>query len=276
MMESVRFSAGALRSRLQGGWIGANLHCLPEVDSTNRMALALARDGAPEGTVVLADSQTRGRGRLERVWQSPPGCNLYTSSLLRPALAPAEIPRITLLAGVALAETVAAYCPAGVGLKWPNDVRVRGRKVGGILTEMRMEGPAVAALVVGIGLNVNMAAADFDLTHRRSATSLREETGGTVCRTAVALGLLSTFAVWYERFRGDGFSPVRQAWLARSEMNGRFVRIRFGDCLEEGRVTGIDEDGALLIRTENGDLRRVTAGDATLLKDECSGDANGG
>lgn len=268
-------SADALRPHLEGRRIGAPLHLLEQVDSTNRLALALAREGATEGTVVLADSQTRGRGRLNRAWQSPPGCNLYASILLRPVIPSAETAQITLLAGVALAETV-AYCPAGVGLKWPNDVRVRGRKVGGILTEMRTASQAVVAVVVGIGLNVNMVAADFDAAHGRTATSLKEETGRDLSRTAVALRLLATFEYWYERFRREGFLPIREGWLARSEIAGRFVRVRFGDRLDEGWVDGIDQDGALLIRAENGDLHRVTAGDATLLKGEGAGDGIGG
>ena len=127
------------------------IHFLPEVDSTNRLALQLAREGAAEGTVVFADCQTEGRGRLQRVWQSPPGCNLYVSFLLRPAIAPADAARITLMAGVAVAEMISFFCPEGVGLKWPNDVLIRGRKVSGILTEMKMTGGALDAVVVGIG-----------------------------------------------------------------------------------------------------------------------------
>lgn len=269
-------STEALQAGLAGRRIGVAVHFRAEVDSTNRLALALAREGAPEGTVVLADSQTQGRGRLDREWQSPAGCNLYLSILLRPALLPAEMAQITLLAGVALAETVAAYCPAGVGLKWPNDVLVGGRKICGILTEMRTAGLAAAAVVVGIGLNVNIAAADFAPGHRRLATSLREETGRELSRTAVALRLLATFDDWYGRFCREGFGPVREGWLARSEMAGRFVRVRFGDGLDEGWVEGIDRDGALLLKGPDGALLRVTAGDATLLKEEGAGAGGGG
>src|SRR5574340_730401 len=128
----------------------------PVVDSTNRVALELAQEGAAEGTVVFADCQTRGKGRLQRIWHSPPGCNLYASLILRPAMDPAEAARITLTVGGAIAEMISGLGEEGVELKWPNDVLIRGRKVCGILTEMRTTGKVLDGLVVGIGLNVNI------------------------------------------------------------------------------------------------------------------------
>ena len=266
-MGGMGFDAEALKQRLAGRRIGCRFLFLPEVGSTNRMALGLSRDEAPDGTVLLADCQTEGRGRLHRVWQSPPGCNLYTSILLRPAIAPTDASQITLMAGVAAAETVASYCPRGVGLKWPNDVRIGGRKVCGILTEMRMAGGKIDAIAVGIGMNVNITGAGFDPALRDTATSLREETGSELSRADVALLLYDRFEKWYEIFLGKGFAAVREAWLARSEMGGRRIRVLFGDQTEEGVVAGIDLDGALLLTGENGTVRRVTAGDATILKD---------
>ncbi len=265
-MGGTGFVQEVLKKRLAGRRIGCPLHYVATVDSTNRAALTLAHKGAPEGTVVLADCQTKGKGRLHRVWQSPPGCNVYTSILLRPAIAPAEASQITLMAGVAVAETIASFCPAGVGLKWPNDVRIRGRKVCGILTETRMAGGALDAVVVGIGLNVNMAGGDFDPAYRETATSLSQETGAELSRTDIALLLYDRFEKWYETFLLRGFAPVREGWLARSEMAGRRVRILFRDATEEGMVAGIDQDGALLLAGDDGTVRRVTAGDAAFLK----------
>jgi BirA family biotin operon repressor/biotin-[acetyl-CoA-carboxylase] ligase len=261
------FDEAALQSGLAGKKIGGRLHLLAEVDSTNRLALRLAREGAPEGTVVLADLQSAGRGRLKRDWQSPPGCNLYTSLVLRPAIAPANAAGITLMAGVAAAEAVLAFCPAGVGLKWPNDVRIGGRKVCGILAETRLSGATLVAVVVGIGLNVNIARADFDPVHRESATSLREETGKEQSREKVALLLYACLERWYETFLREGFAPVRRRWLALSEMEGRRIRVLFHDEVREGRVAGIDHDGALLLADGPGALLRITAGDATIMKE---------
>jgi BirA family transcriptional regulator, biotin operon repressor / biotin---[acetyl-CoA-carboxylase] ligase len=257
----------SLASRLAGQRIGGPFHFQASVDSTNRLALELAKGGAAEGTMVLADHQTAGRGRLQRIWQSPPGCNLYLSIILRPAVAPQDLSQITLLAGVAVAEAIATVCPEGVGIKWPNDLLLRGRKVCGILTEMRTDAGR-HALVVGIGLNVNISREDFAPELRLSATSLKEETGREVSRDEMAVVLCERFGKWYETFLRDGFDPVREAWLARSIMVGKTVRVIFRDEVQEGTVTGIDRDGALLICAAPGAATlRITAGDATIVKE---------
>ena len=266
MMSEKEFDAEALRARLAGRGIGHRFHFLSEVDSTNRLALQLAQEGAPEGTVVLADCQTEGRGRLQRIWQSPPGCNLYVSVLLRPAIAAVDAARITLTAGVAVAETTSFFCPTGVGLKWPNDVRIRGRKVSGILTEMRMTGGSVDAVVVGIGINVNMTRADFAPEHREASTSLREEMGKPCAREDVAFLLCEKLEQWYRVLLTEGFAPIRSRWLDLSEMGRGGVRVIFQGEAHEGVFAGIDCDGALLLADALGTLRRITAGDASIVK----------
>lgn len=266
VMGSKEFDAEGLQSRLNGRRMGWRVHYVPLVDSTNLLALKLARKGAAEGAVVFTDCQTMGRGRLKRIWQSPPGRNLYASILLRPAIDPADAARITLMAGVAVAEMIAIFCPEGVGLKWPNDVLIRGRKVCGILTEIRTKGKALEALVVGIGLNVNMTGEEFDPEFRESATSLREETGRIFPREEVAYLLCDSFRKWYRIFLGEGFAPVREQWLSISEMTGSRVRVLFQGELQEGVVVGIDHDGALLLDDERNDIRRIIAGDASIVK----------
>jgi len=265
-MSGAGWPVEALRARLSGQRIGGILECRESVDSTNRVALGLAQAGAAEGTVVLADSQTAGRGRLQRGWQSPPGCNLYLSIILRPGVAPQDLAQITLLAGVAMAEALTGLCPEGVSIKWPNDLLIRGRKVCGILTEMRMDGEK-PALIVGIGLNVNIGREDFDPAHRLYATSLKEETGQEFTRDDLVCLLCEKFGKWYDIFLRDGFEPVRVQWLARSDMVGKTVRVLFRDEVQEGRVTGIDRDGALLLADGQGNLCRIVAGDATIVKE---------
>jgi BirA family biotin operon repressor/biotin-[acetyl-CoA-carboxylase] ligase len=260
------FDCDALHSRLTTARIGRRLHVLGECDSTNVVCVKLAEEGAPEGTIVLADHQTAGRGRLQRQWQSPPGCNVYCSILLRPAIAPADAAQITLTAGVAVAEMIAGLGLTGVGLKWPNDVRIGGRKVCGILTEMRMVRGTLAWVVVGIGLNVNMAGTAFDPAYRAGATSLKEETGETYLREEVAVRLCREVEKWYGLLLREGFPPVRDRWLGRSEMSGQRVRILFRDELQEGVVAGLADDGALLLADPLGSVRRITAGDATIMK----------
>jgi BirA family biotin operon repressor/biotin-[acetyl-CoA-carboxylase] ligase len=265
-MGEVEFDPEVLQARLAGRRIGHRFHFLSEVDSTNRLALQLAQEGAPEGTVVLADRQTEGRGRLQRAWQSPPGCNLYVSFLLRPAIAAVDAAGITLMAGVAVAEAISFFCETGVSLKWPNDVRIRGRKVSGILTEMRMNGGAVDAVVVGIGVNVNMARADFAPEYRETSTSLREETGRPCVREDAAFLLCEKLEQWYDCLLTGGFAPIRSRWLALSEMEGSIVRVLFQGEVQEGVFAGIDGDGALLLADSLGSIRRVTAGDASIMK----------
>jgi BirA family biotin operon repressor/biotin-[acetyl-CoA-carboxylase] ligase len=266
VMDGSEFDAEALQSRLAGRWMDWRIHFFPVVDSTNRLALKLAGEGAAEGTVVLADCQTRGRGRLQRVWQSPPGCNLYASLLLRPAIDPADAARITLTAGVAIAEMISILCPEGVGLKWPNDVFIRGRKVCGILTEMKTTGRTLDGIVLGIGLNVNISAKDFDPELHKAATSLREETGSIFSREEVAFLLCDYFEKWYQIFLNEGFAPVRERWLARSGMSGNRVRVLFQGEAQEGVVIGIDYDGALLLKDELGAVSRIIAGDTSIMK----------
>jgi BirA family biotin operon repressor/biotin-[acetyl-CoA-carboxylase] ligase len=262
------FDLKALQSRLTGRRIGCRLHYEETVDSTNRVAMELAREGAPEGTVVFADRQTAGRGRLQRNWQSPPGCNLYLSVILRPAIPPHDAPQITLLAGVAVAEAISAVCPERVGIKWPNDLLIGGRKVCGILTESRMDTGGIDSVIVGVGLNVNMERADFDPALRETATSLREETGREHSREDLLLLLCERFDPWYAIFLHDGFAPVREGWLARAAMAEKRLRVLFRDQVQEGMFAGIDRDGALLIADEQGAVRRITAGDATIMKGE--------
>ncbi|MCL2669167.1 MAG: biotin--[acetyl-CoA-carboxylase] ligase, partial [Syntrophaceae bacterium] len=251
-LEAMDFKVAILEAGLEGRKIGSRLHFLEEVDSTNRLALTLARSGAPEGTVVLADRQTAGRGRLKRPWQSPPGCNIYASLLLRPPISPSLAPGLSLMTGVAVAEAVRRYCPSGVGLKWPNDVRIGGHKVCGILAETLLKGKSLKAVVIGIGLNVNIDRNAFDPELRGLATSLGTETGKRLVREEVAVTLFASLDYWYERFLKEGFPPVREAWLSLSELEGQKIRILFQGEEREGRVAGIDQDGALLICDDQG------------------------
>ena len=147
------FNEQNLAVRLSGKRIGSNIHFFTEVESTNDVLLKLARGGAPHGTVVIAESQTKGKGRLSRQWQSPPGCNIYASIALRPSIKPVYAPQITLMAGVAVADLLSGYCTGGITLKWPNDVQIGGKKVCGILAEMSASDEGrVDFIVVGIGI----------------------------------------------------------------------------------------------------------------------------
>ena len=264
----MQFDVALLQSRLIGRKIGCRVHYRQTVDSTNRVAAVLAKEGAAEGTIVLADEQTAGRGRLQRPWQSPPASNLYLSIILRPTIRPQDTPQITLMAGVAVAEVIATFCPGRVWIKWPNDLLIGDRKVCGILTETVTVPQGIPSVIVGIGLNVNMEKGDFDPAHRKTATSLREETGWDHSRERILLSLCQRFEDWYDRFLRDGLAPVREKWLACTEMTGKRLRVSFRGEIREGIFSGIDSDGALLIAETGGNVERVTAGDATVLKEK--------
>jgi BirA family biotin operon repressor/biotin-[acetyl-CoA-carboxylase] ligase len=256
-----RLDATELGPHLHGTWRRVEWHA--EVDSTQEVARALARAGAEEGTIVVAETQTAGRGRLGRTWHSPPGTNLYCSVLLRPALAPATVPQLALVAGLAVAEAIEALGlrPA---LKWPNDVLLDGRKAVGILTEMEAELERVRVVIVGIGVNVNATAEEFPPYLHDRATSLALVAGHPIDRIRFAGGLLTSLEGYYRRFLDGGFAPLREAWERRSALAGRRVTVRANDVEVAGKVAGIDEDGALRLVDGTGAVRRVVAGEVTL------------
>jgi BirA family biotin operon repressor/biotin-[acetyl-CoA-carboxylase] ligase len=244
--------------------IGRSLQVLAEVGSTNDVAMTAGRDGEPEGLTVLADRQTAGRGRRGRHWASAPGVGLYLSVLLRPSLPPRHMPLIGLLAGLAVAdafEEVAGLCP---GLKWPNDVQLRGKKVAGILPELAADGPSESHVVLGIGLNLNHHAADFPQEVRGEATSLLLETGRAYHRGVVAGAVLNALDRWYQRFCGWEFPAILATYRRRSATLGRRVEVREEGEHWRGEAMDVDPDGALLVRVPAGVVRRVLAGDVSI------------
>ena len=257
---------GVLREKLKGKRIGRAVYLYPEIDSTNSAAFSLGHSGAEEGTVVIADSQLQGRGRLRRPWQSPPGSNLYTSILLKPPIEPSVAPQLTLLAGVAVADLLSACCPGATRLKWPNDVQIQGRKVCGILAEMRTSGHGIDYVVVGIGINVNIRKAELDEAFRDLATSLREETGQAISRQDLAVSLYEHFENCYSLYLAEGFAPLKERWLKYARIVGEQIEVIFRDEVQAGEVTGLDDSGALLLRDPVGKVLRVIAGDATIKK----------
>lgn len=254
-----------IRRFLRARRLGSRIECVGETESTNTDAVAAGRAGAGEGLVVIADSQRRGRGRLGRQWVSPAGVNLYCSVLLRPHLAPADVPLLTLVAGIAVADAVAAICPEGVAIKWPNDVLVQGRKVAGILTEMEVSGGAPAFVVIGMGVNLNSRESEFPAEIRPIATSIALATGREVDRAAFAAGLLNALDARYESLLRDGFSALLPAWSERDALRGRQVQVRVGEEIVEGVAAGLAASGRLQIETAAG-RREIVAGDVSVIE----------
>jgi len=243
--------------------IGRDLRVFQETTSTNDVVEKLARDGVEEGVVVFAESQTRGRGRLGRVWASPTRKGLWFSVLLRPPLRPQEATQITVAAANALARAVEAQTRLPVEIKWPNDLLIRGRKTAGILTELHAELDHVKSLTLGIGVDVNQTARDFPAELRPVATSLRIEAGQPLDRAGLATAILSALDRDYQRVCDGEFEALASEWEARCTTLGRQVAIQIGSRRIEGRAESLDSDGALLLRTQYGHLERIIGGDVT-------------
>lgn len=230
-----------------------------ELPSTQEVARKLALEGAGEGTVVLAERQTSGRGRMGRSWSSPLG-GVYLSIILRPRLAPPEALRLSLLAGVAVARTIRKVSGLKPYLKWPNDVLLGAKKVAGILCELGAETDRVNYVILGIGVNVNN---DPPQELSEVATSLKRESGREIPRTEFIRVLLPELESLYRQLMEEGFKPIRQAWKELSSTLGSRVMVSsLGEVLQ-GEALDIDEDGALILRTSDG-LRKVIAGDISL------------
>jgi len=224
--------------------------------STNDEARRRAREGAPEGTLITARVQTAGRGRQGRHWVSEPG-NLYASIVLRPEAHVARAAQLGFAASLAVTDALRRFVPkADVTLKWPNDVLLGGRKVAGILLESEGDaGGRVRFVVLGIGVNLASHPADSEFP----ATSLEAVARETTPEAFLAV-LAPALLVWYERWRGDGFAALRQAWLERAAGIGQALRARLPGETVEGRFAGLDDDGMLLLDAPDG-RRRIAAGD---------------
>ncbi|MBF0273309.1 MAG: biotin--[acetyl-CoA-carboxylase] ligase [Magnetococcales bacterium] len=255
-----------LAGRLTGGmFTPERYHFHPVLDSTNREAMALAQAGAPEGTVVVADGQTRGRGRQGREWESPRGENLYVSMVLRPGMPVAHGARLTLVAGLATVEAVGTMGVEGARLKWPNDVLVAGRKLAGILTEMAADGTRIRHVTVGVGVNVNGRAAAFSPEVAARAVTMADILHRSCDRGALLAALLAGLERWYGLYVREGFAPVRRAWKERALLEGQQARIDTPTGVREVWLEDLDEEGFLLARSRDGERMRVLAGDVVLF-----------
>jgi BirA family biotin operon repressor/biotin-[acetyl-CoA-carboxylase] ligase len=255
-----------VRDQLRIGRLGAQLHYFTELDSTNTRARELADAGAAEGEIVLAESQTQGRGRLGRRWESPAFRNLYLSIILRPNLAPAFAGQITLMAAVAVAETVGFFIGRPPEIKWPNDILTDGKKLAGILAEAACDAKRVEYVVLGIGLNVDYRAETMPEALRRRATSMAEVAGQPVSRDRVLVRLIQDLDRCYAELEESGFVALQPRWEAHFGLCGKQVRIDLGDETLLGRALGIDREGALILATVDGQRRSIVAGDVIPLE----------
>jgi BirA family transcriptional regulator, biotin operon repressor / biotin---[acetyl-CoA-carboxylase] ligase len=249
-----------VRQRLKGSLFGKRIYHFFKTDSTNRVALELGHAGEPEGAIVLAEEQTAGRGRAGRSWNSERAAGIYATLLLRPRLAPVQAPLLTMMAGLSAHSAVQAVTGLTVDLKWPNDLLIRGKKAGGILTEMYAEPGQVRFVIVGIGLNVNQEKFAGELAS--IATSLRIETGKPQSRMEVLVRLLREFEGDYNRFLREGVASVVARFEAVSSYaKGKRVRVTNGAESYAGTTAGLGPEGLLQVKRDDGEMVTVIAGD---------------
>lgn len=252
-----------VRRFLNEGIIGCKLVYKESVDSTNIFAFKFALAGEPEGSVVLAEAQKGGKGRLNRKWYSPAGKNLYLSVILRPRVQPSRVYPITFLSSLAVHDTIETVAGIPSTLKWPNDVLIEGKKICGTLLELSTETDMVNFVIVGIGLNVNTERPDFDEEIQEKATSLFLTTKKHFERARVCGILLSNLDRYYRIFCHEGEEAICRLWEERSGIKGKFLTVNQMGQVFEGYAAGVDRDGGLLLDM-NGERRKIIAGDVSV------------
>jgi BirA family biotin operon repressor/biotin-[acetyl-CoA-carboxylase] ligase len=246
--------------------IGRDLRLFEQTTSTNDVIEKLARDGAKEGAVVFAESQTAGRGRLGRTWISPARKGLWFSVLLRPDLSPSAATQFTVASAAALRKAIELQTRLKTEIKWPNDILVSGKKVAGILTELSAELDRIKYVVVGIGVDVNLDSNDLPPELRDQATSLKLELGKPVVRAELAAVILRQLDRVYFQIRSGEFNLVADEWEQHCTTLGQRLVIQVGNRRVCGRAESLGDDGALLLRTEHGHLERIVGGDIQIEK----------
>ncbi|MEA2031674.1 MAG: biotin--[acetyl-CoA-carboxylase] ligase [candidate division Zixibacteria bacterium] len=246
-------------------FIGKQILAYRKVGSTNDLAAKRTAEGAADGTLVIAEEQTKGRGRLGRYWHSAPLSGAYMSIILRPAFTPDKAPGVSLLTALALVECLQSYCNIEALIKWPNDVYIEGKKVAGILTELSTDGNRIQHLVVGVGININHEISDFPPEISDLATSVRIACGHIVKRIGLVQQFLECFESKYIAFCREGLNCCVEQLRRYSYLRGRQIKLTSGNGIIEGTATDINANGALIVERE-GRAIAVTCGEVTVIK----------
>ncbi|WP_339218704.1 biotin--[acetyl-CoA-carboxylase] ligase [Paenibacillus sp. FSL H8-0332] len=247
------------------GWT-KGIQRLDTVGSTQEEAKILAEGGAPEGTTVMAEAQTGGRGRMGRKWHSPHGKGIWMSLVLRPNLPLALTPQLTLLAGVAVCTAIREVTGVPAGIKWPNDLLAGGRKICGILLESSLREGGLHYCIAGIGIAANLTEEDYPEELRRIGTSLLIEGGGIpVDRMRLAEAVLEELEYLYRVYLEQGFQPVKQLWESMSVTLGRQVWVNTPQGRTEATAVGLSDNGGLLLRNESGEVVSVLSGEIEMI-----------
>ena len=252
-----------IQARLKTKIIGRSIHHFPQIESTNTKARELAEQGAPEGTLVVAEYQTRGKGRMSRPWESPAGQNLLFSIILRPTLPPQQTFNLILLVSVALCRSIQLETNLELKIKWPNDLYCREKKMAGILAEFAAESDRLNYVIIGVGLNVNWSPADLP-EDAQPATSILRETGIRASRLEILVSFLAGMERFYRQAQREGYQFIKQAWDQYSLIKNRPVKVMNGKETWSGIAQGIDPQGALMVMLDGGEKKRFLTGDVHL------------
>lgn len=256
-------TAEELKSQLDTQWAGQKIVYYDETDSTNIRAKQLGEDGMPHGTLAVADKQSAGRGRRGRGWETPKGCNISMSILLRPEIPPVKAPMLTLVMAQSVAEGLKESTGVDVQIKWPNDIVFHGKKLVGILTEMSTEIDYINHVVIGVGINVNMT--EFPEELKEKATSLKIEIGQAIKRSPIIAAVMRSFEKNYSLFIEAGdLRPIQDAYNSLLVNRGKEVRILGAKEEYNAFALGVNEEGELLVRREDGTEEAIYAGEVSV------------
>jgi len=255
-----------IQHHLKSKTIGRVVHAYNSIKSTNDLAAQMAESDVPEGTLVVSETQTKGRGRLGRTWYSPPGTGIYLSIILRPKFPPETAPGLSVMTALALVETINGYCPDETFLKWPNDVLIGRRKTAGILTELSADRGKINHVIVGVGINVNQGVGHFPDEISAIATSIRRATKRKVRRITLLADFLKRFEKEYAAYRKDGLKKACPRLKKYSSLLGETVTVRSGRTRTSGLATDIDSHGRLILENKSGSVT-ISAGEVTIVKD---------
>lgn len=270
LIKTPEFSVEELKILVKGDF-GKEIIFRESLDSTNTLAMELAEKGVSHGTVVIADRQLKGKGRLGRTWFSPPKGNIYMSVIVRPEIEPKDATLLTIMSAISCARAVRNSTGIEVKIKWPNDLMVSERKLGGILTEMKSDQDRIVFAVIGIGINVNSSLDAFPSDVRAVAASVIEELrekgySQEISRTQIIAAILNELERWFKVLIKGGRIQLINEWKKLSSTLGRKVKVVSGKDTFSGIAEDIDDEGMLILRLPSGGLKKISAGDVTMLR----------
>lgn len=254
-----------IKEGLETKFVGSNIIFLEKVDSTNLYAKRMSEQNFLDGTVIIADEQQKGKGRLGRTWVSPKGKGIWMTIMLKPNINPSQAAKVTLLTACAVNSAILHTCDIDTKIKWPNDIIYKGKKLCGILTEMSAELDEINYLIIGIGINVNLDKTELPVELKSTATSIKIEKGINVLRKSLVKSILNKFEVYYKEFLKTGsISQFISEYKEQSAVIGREVNIISSNTQHKGKVLNISEEGQLIIQLEDGTIKEIISGEVSV------------